>query len=290
MAFAEAATARGDLDLALSIYETTGQANSEAADRVRQLRSHREDSHQRVARYSVLFTQSPEAGLLIELSSGLIVEANETFATLFGYAEDEVVGRSVSELNLWAEPQRRSQLADQLKRTGAIENFEAVFLRSDGQRIDVLISGRVVEVNGQPMILSSIRDISLRKQAENELRKHRKRLRDLQHLAGLATWSYDVRSGRMSWSEEAFTLSGYTPGEAAGQCQEFLEMIHPDDRTALRAAIQTAIQSGSAYELVLRQRGARDSYKRVIIRGQPILNEQGDTVEVYGVLIPQKAS
>ena len=77
--FAEAATARGDLDLALSIYEAAGEADSDAAEAgPRGARSSRR-SHERVSRYSALFTQSPEAGLLIQMSTGIVVEANEMF-------------------------------------------------------------------------------------------------------------------------------------------------------------------------------------------------------------------
>ena len=99
------------------------------------------------------------------------------------------------------------------KRTGAIDNFEATFFTPTVTSIDVLISGRVVELRGEPMIISTIRDISLRKKAENELKQSRQRLRDVQRLAGLATWSFDVRTGEVTWSEEAFLLAGRSVDE-----------------------------------------------------------------------------
>jgi PAS domain S-box-containing protein len=289
MSFAESATLRGDLDLALSIYEAAGESDSDEAKRVRRLRSSRDESHRRVSRYSALFTQSPEAGLLLELSSGKVVEANEMFGRLFGYAEEDVVGKPIAELNLWADPERRDELVQELHRSGSIDNFEAEFLATDGTEIDVLISGRVVEVQGVKMIVSAIRDISLRKQAEHEVYKNRQRLRDLQRLAGLTTWAYDVATGEITWSEGAFTLAGRSASEGVPNETEFYAMIHPDDRPALKQTIQSSIQSGSAYELVIRQRGARGRYKRVIVRGQPIFDEDGTTTEVYGVLIPQKS-
>ncbi|MCG8652267.1 MAG: protein kinase, partial [Pirellulales bacterium] len=102
--FAAAATAQGDLDLAISLYQAAGQSDSQAAQEVRRAREHRENEHHRASRYSALFTQSPEAGLLIQLSSGKVMEANEMFGELFGYSAEALVDREIKDLNLWAGP------------------------------------------------------------------------------------------------------------------------------------------------------------------------------------------
>lgn len=286
--FASTATERGDLDLAISIYETAGEGDSEAAEKVRRVRKHRELDQRRGSRYSALFMHSPEAGLLIQMSTGNVVEANEVFGRLFGYSNDQVVGQAVADLNLWVHDQERNKLVKELEESGRIENFAAVFLHTDGHMIDVLISGRVVEVDGEPMVISTIRDISMLRRAEKEVRRSRQRLRDLQRLAGLATWSYDVRTGEVTWSEEAFLLAGRPREQGVPSKDEYFEMIHPDDREKLRDTFDTAIQSGAAYELFIRQRDSSDNYKNVLVRGQPIFDDDGNTIEIYGVLIPQR--
>ena len=65
-------------------------------------------------------------------------------------------------------------------------------------------------------------------------------------------------------------------------------MIHPDDRGRLQQAVTTALESGAAYELLVRQMGPGGNYKSLLVRGQPIFDESGKTIEVYGVLIPQR--
>lgn len=286
--FAEAATEQGDLDLAISLYDAAGAGQSEAATAVREERDRRNASEHHASRYSTLFTQSPEAGFLIQISSGTVVEANEMFGRMFGYSNDQVVGKKIPDLNLWACPERRADLVDEFQRTGAIDNFEAKFVHTDGHPIDVLISGRVVELHDERMLVSTIRDISLRKQAETELRRSQQRLRDLQSLAGLATWSYDVRSEKVSWSEEAFLLAGRRPEEGVPTREEYLALIHPEDREKLKTSIDAALESGAAYEVHVRQLGAKGQYRRVLVRGQPIFDEQGNTIEIYGVVVPER--
>ncbi|WP_231615420.1 protein kinase domain-containing protein [Novipirellula artificiosorum] len=286
--FARVATEQGDLDLALSLLESVGLGDSERAARVRRDRDQRNEKIQKESRYSVLFTHSPEAGLLVRIGSGRVIEANRTFSDLMGYDEEEVVGNLMSELNLWVCPRRRDELLAELEKNGRIDNFEGQLKHRDGTPIDVLISGRVTTLDGERLLISSIRDISLRKQAENDLRQSRRRLRDLQALAGLATWSYEIRTKQLTWSDEAFRLAGREPIQGVPSLSEYMDSIHPDDRERMQEAITHATHSGAAYEIKIRQRGTNNRYRSLVVRGQPIFDEQGKTVEVYGVLIPQK--
>tara|TARA_R110002049_G_scaffold47902_3_gene138502 strand:- start:8854 stop:11016 length:2163 start_codon:yes stop_codon:yes gene_type:complete len=283
--FARAATAQGDFDLALSMYDAAGQSDSEAAARIRRQRDERQSSQERVSKYSRLFSQLPEAGLLGDTKSGTIVEANEMFEKVFGFANEDIVGTKLGDLNLWACEQRRVDFVKQLTETGRVENFEAPFITRDGRRIEALISSRQTTINGEEMVLSTLRDISARKQAENELKRSRQRLREIQELAGIGTWSYDVRTGEVQWSDEAFRLAGRSPADGVPTREEYIEQIHPEDRSKMNVSIQRAIKDGAAYEIRVRQRGATDAYQELIMRGQPILDDDGKTVEVYGVLI-----
>ncbi|MFK8113415.1 MAG: protein kinase [Rubripirellula sp.] len=285
--FAETATARGDLDLAWSIYESAGEAESDAAMKVREAIQTRDANQNRSSRYSALFDFSPEAGLLISMATGIIIEANHMFGCLFGYSADEIVGRKIEGLNLWACPERRNELVDQLTTSGAIDEFEATFLHQDSHKIVVLMSARVVDVEGEAMIVATFRDISQRKQAELDLKRSRERLREFQSLAGLGTWAYDVVNDSVTCSQESLELMGRTSDGTAPTRDEFYEMIHPDDRGRLEQSVLASRQSGEAYQEVVRFQGADQEYRPLLIRGKPIVDDQGEAIEIYGVLIPQ---
>ena len=137
------------------------------------------------------------------------------------------------------------------------------------------------------MVVSTIRDISARKKAENDLMMSRQRLRDLQRLAGLATWSYDTRTEELVWSDEAFRLSGRDPALGPPSSDEFFDMIHEEDREMLRDTIDASLASGLAYELTVRQILGDGEYGDLLLKGQPIFDVEGYTIELYGVMIPQ---
>ena len=284
--FAEAATRRGDYDLALSIYASANRLDSEQAAQVRTLKAARASIDQRNSRYSVLFTNAPEAGLLISMQAGRIIEANDAFRKMFGYSNEQLENRSIIELHIWECEEDRQRLTEALQQTGVLNNLESRFLHRDGHAIDVLISGCVVDMQGEAMVVSTIRDISARKKAENDLMMSRQRLRDLQRLAGLATWSFDTRTEELVWSDEAFRLSGRDPTLGPPSSDEFFSMIHEEDREMLRDTIDAALASGLAYELTVRQILADGECRDLLLKGQPIFDVEGYTIELYGVMIP----
>ncbi len=283
--FARAAASQGDLDLALSLFETVGEGESEAAARVRRLRDQRNENVRLESRYSTLFTNSPEAGLLTKFTTGRVLEANEMFKQMLGYSEQEIVGRKISELKIWECTKRRLLYVEQLRDHGVVDNFEAVLLHKDGRRIHTLISGRATQVGSEVLIVSSMRDISLRKVAENELKLSRQRLQDLQRLAGLGTWSLDLSTGEVQWSEETFHILNLKPQDKAPEVGFFKSLVHPDDLAMFDSTLEKAVQHGTPFEMRLRHRLPSGDYQLLVSRGQPIFDEAGQTVEIYGVIL-----
>jgi len=303
--FARTAAHEGDLDLALRLYGVAGASDSEAALRVRRDRDRREKVRESQAKFSALFTYSPEAGLLIRWSDGVVMEANETCLEMLGYEKEEIVGRAMPDLAIWACPNRRQQFIEQLGREGRIDNFECQFVPQSvrlsepicdddnsgdttGAKglIDVLISSRTVEVGGEEMLLSTIRDISKRREAERDLEQSRRRLRDLQRLAGLGTWAYDPSNKTIQWSAETYRITGRSPDKGPPGYDEFMTLIHPDDRAALGNAIAMALQTGASYQVQFRQKDDVGVYRKLHARGQPVIDKEGNTTELYGVLTP----
>ncbi|MFG0268226.1 MAG: protein kinase [Rhodopirellula sp. JB055] len=300
--FARTATAQGDLDLALVLYESAGQSDSEAAARVRKQRDRRERVRESQAKYSTLFTHSPDAGMLIRWSDGVVMEANTACLELLGYTKEEVVGQKMTSLTIWACPKKREEFIEQLAREGQIDNFETQFLHKQTSVepslckdnlpvpqqasgvIDVLISSRTVLLGGEEMLMSTVRDISARKTAERDLEYSRRRLRDLQRLAGLGSWSFALQTQSIRWSEEAFRVTGRDVQRGAPDYNEFVASIHPDDREKLQVAIERSLTQGTSFQLKFRYRDDQGKYRKLFTRGNPVFDADENVIEIYGIL------
>ena len=107
---------------------------------------------------------------------------NPWFAKVFGYDSPEEIIDHIAVPDLVA-PEDRQMVADNVRRreSGDIEALHYGFtgLRRDGGRVDVEVFGTAVDYEGQPAVIGIIIDISKRKQAESELRRHRMHLEEL---------------------------------------------------------------------------------------------------------------
>lgn len=115
---------------------------------------------------SRIYAASPDAIAISSLASGCYVDVNPAFERVFGFAPDEVIGHKAVEVGAWPEPAARDEIARQLREQGELINHEIRFRHKSGRLFDSLFSASLVELNGEPCMLSITRDISDRKQIE----------------------------------------------------------------------------------------------------------------------------
>lgn len=128
-------------------------------------------------RFFKVFQASPVAIILRTLDEGRVIDVNERYSELVGFTRHEMIGRTVHELGLWADPKQGKRVIHRLRREGCVGNVEGRFRHKSGEIRDVLISGELAEIDGQTVVIGMIIDISDRKRMETELRRSREHLR-----------------------------------------------------------------------------------------------------------------
>jgi len=69
-------------------------------------------------------------------------------------------------------------------------------------------------------------------------------LREAERVAHLGTWTWDVGSGRVTWSDEMYRILGYEPGSITPSVETFFAAVHPADRARAQAASEQSIRDG----------------------------------------------
>jgi len=116
-------------------------------------------------RYRKAFQTSPDAIIISNLATGHIISVNDGFSTMSGFTPEEVLNKTSLETGLWKNPNDRTQFIEIIQKNSEVQNFDTVFHTRNGDR-NVLLSASVIELNKQPHLLSILRDITDKKNAE----------------------------------------------------------------------------------------------------------------------------
>ena len=90
----------------------------------------------------------PVAIGIAEMASGRLIDVNDRCAEFFGYARDEMIGRTVFELGLWADPADRERLVAGISAGGSASRMEAAFRRKSGEIRQALVSMEAMTLAG----------------------------------------------------------------------------------------------------------------------------------------------
>lgn len=128
------------------------------------------------AKFSTAFKTTPDAININRMADGLFIEINDGFTRLTGYTLEDVTGKTSYDLDIWVDLSNRDRLVAGLRESGVVENLEAQFRFKSGEICTGLMSARVMAIDGEFCILSVTRDITERKQAEEELERTNREL------------------------------------------------------------------------------------------------------------------
>jgi PAS domain S-box-containing protein len=120
--------------------------------------------------FRAAFEASSKSMMISEAATGKIVEVNRTWLELAGLSREEVLGKTATDLNIWAHDSERDQFITAMRSRGRVDGFEAT-LMIGGKPGPVLMSGRIVMAGSDPYILIEGEDLSERKRVTEELVK-----------------------------------------------------------------------------------------------------------------------
>ena len=165
--------------------------------------------------YQSLFRNAP-IGITVTGQNGSLLVANNAIKELTGYMEDELENISVQDLYLV--PAERKRLLELTQKFGKVRDFETLFKHKIGTAIAVLLNTDIIEFCGQSnVLLTSIRDISYLKRAENDLARERDFSNTLLNIAAILIVVLDHTGAITQFNRSCEQLSGYPFGEVRGK-------------------------------------------------------------------------
>jgi len=154
-----------------------------------------------------------------ELLTGKIVDVNAKVTELYGYSREEVVALTIGELSSGIEPYTTERAADwlELARHGEPQLFEWQAKSREGRLFWVEVNMRIADINGERRIMVSVRDISARRKAEEDLRATRKYLRYIFDSLPSVLVAFDRTGSITHWNRAASELTRLTDQALRGK-------------------------------------------------------------------------
>jgi PAS domain S-box-containing protein len=121
-------------------------------------------------KFSKAFRSSPHPISITTVKDGRFIEVNNSFLEVFGYCLEEVIGRTITQLNFWVNLEDRTRILQMIQDTGVVYNQEVHFRTKSGAVKTVLLSSEQIDIDGNLCLVGVINDITERKLAEESLR------------------------------------------------------------------------------------------------------------------------
>jgi PAS domain S-box-containing protein len=194
-------------------------------------------------RYRRLFESAKDGILILDPRTGRVVEANPFMTELTGYARDDLVGQCLWEIGPFKDSAACKVLFAELKDKDYVRYEDLPLQTRDGLAVEVEFVSNVYLVNDERVIQCNIRDISVRKRTENELRLRNRAIEAVSQ--GILITDSGEPDCPIIYASPGFTrLTGFESDEVLGRNCRFLQGPRTDPIQV--SILRDAIRSGES--------------------------------------------
>ena len=184
-------------------------------------------------KFAKAFNYSPDAVVITDKASGRFIEVNAGFERQFGWHSSETLGRTSTDMGIWAHASDRQRMIDALY-NNALNGLEVSLYHRDGSlRLNQLFGGEIT-LDGVTCLVLSLRDITQQRQQEQALHDSQERLNLALDSADLGTWDWHIPSNMLFGSARASKLHGLADEPFHDDFRKFFSFVPLEDRRAMR--------------------------------------------------------
>lgn len=244
----------------------------------------RKAAEEAVARLAAIVTNSDDA-ILSKSLTGILTSWNRGAEQLFGYAAEEVIGKSVQTIIPPENADEENRILSTIRAGDSVLPYETVRLRKDGSTVHVSIAvSPIRRARGDVVGASTIaRDVTERRRYTEALRQNEARLRLALRSARAGAWDMDLVRNQVHWSQEMYLLYGIDQGRGIPSREDLYGRIPAEHRARAKAEFNEALQKGGSFTVefpIVRPDG---STIWTAIIGDVVKDEMGKSISARGI-------
>jgi len=236
--------------------------------------------------FSQAIDQSPVSIMIADIKAKLIY-VNKTFENISGYSAEEVIGKNPRILQSGHTDRKTYIKIWRALSNGKSYDCELINRKKNGETYfeSAHFSPVVNDLGVVSHYMAIKEDISLRKKAENALRKSEKKLTKAQKIAQLGSWELDLINNELIWSDEVFRIFEIDPDKFSASFEAFTNTIHPDDREFVNKAYRDSLTTRKPYNIEHRILLEGNRIKHVQERCETSYDNEGNPLKSVGTVL-----
>jgi PAS domain S-box-containing protein len=217
-----------------------------------------------------------------------IIYANQSFVNMTGYSQDEILGKTPKIL------QGNDTDLEKMKRFGKelrewkSTSVEVINYKKDGTPfwVNIVVVPVADESGWYTHWVGIQRDITEKKQREQELELMNERFKMVSEATNDAIWDWDVKNGNHFWGEGFSKLFGIDLSKKKNDVEEWEKRIHPEDREKVLAHLQLILENPDQKEFQVEYRFQKNEteYAYVLDSGTVIRDQEGKPTRLVGAV------
>lgn len=233
----------------------------------------------------ILFEDLP-IGIALCDRDGQFIDVNKAYADIIGRTVSEIL--EMNHLDIIPEKNHKQEIMFklQLDSNGRQGPSEKEYINNVGMSIPVSVTSIYVKRDGVKHILSIAENITKRVIQTNQLEKSRSTLIKAQKIASLGSWTLEVETGDIQWSDEVYRIYEIEGNSDTPISDLFMDMIHPNDREHVDNAIRQSINNnGISYKIHYRLLLSDGNVKHIYAQGEVERDNEGKAIRLIGTIL-----
>jgi PAS domain S-box-containing protein len=229
----------------------------------------------------VAIVESSDDAIISKSLDGTIVTWNEGATRMFGYAPEEVIGKSITILIPADRLDEEPAILAQLRAGQRVDHYQTVRVRKDGSFVDISLTiSPVRNAAGEIVGASKIaRDITLQKRAEEGLRVSNERFRLMADSAPVLIWMADHTKARNWFNKGWLDFTGRASHQEAGF--GWTQNVHEDDLARCLQNYAEGFDTRRPFRSEYRVRRADGVARWLIEQANPLFEGPGGSFSGY---------